>query len=77
MFFKIDNEYYIKMRRYYKKVDIQGTNIVPSKEENSIITDMSITAIPISYEEILKETSNNISINNEIQETTLRHRKRK
>lgn len=54
MFYKIDNKFYIKMRNYYKEVEVQGNNIVPSSKENSKIHDMSIVAIPVSCEEVLK-----------------------
>lgn len=57
MLFEIGGKYYVKMRNYYKRLDIQGDNIVPSKDENDVIRDMSVLATPISYEEILENNS--------------------
>lgn len=72
MFYKIDNKYYVKMRNYYKELDIIGQNLVPSKKRDSIvINDASILATPISYEEIIKEKEY------VVEEVSLRHKKRK
>lgn len=58
MLFKIGNKYYVKMRNYYKELDIQNDNIVPSKNEDAIITDMSVPATPMSYEEVIADSLN-------------------
>lgn len=73
MFYKINNKYYIKMKNYYKELEFIDKSLVPVKDTNKIIEDMSVLATPISYEDILKEKE----ISFVPQETTFKHKKRK
>lgn len=73
MFYKINNKYYIKMKNYYKELEFIDKSLVPVKDTNKIIEDMSILATPISYEDILKEKETSFVP----QETTFKHKKRK